>query len=200
MIGNDIIDLSQSVLSYSPHRRKRWLQKIASSEELSLLKNWPEQLWPDILWAIKESVFKCQSRQQYSTKLIPHHIVLTSLHPADNGNAHGEVHFGSNSYYVRLHMSDELIHASASSTEDVVSWHWIKWGQIFDADDQSTLLRKKFLDHLQNQSDDIWHLSSNQEGLPIVSGPNGDSDKLSFSHHGQFGAWAYLPSHLFSFK
>ncbi len=198
MIGNDVIDLDDGVGKYPAERRQRWLRKIALSSELKPWQGWPEDLWPDILWSIKESVFKCSSRRQFSRTFAPRDIELINLERLNKKRGKSLARLGGDLFWIEVFVEEAWLHAVASLERTEVRWQQIELASSSNPAQQSLQLRSAFEHEIQSKIPGKWQMKESTEALPELLGPFGKFQNFSFSHHGRFGAWSYLPSCLSS--
>ncbi|HKK89738.1 MAG TPA: 4'-phosphopantetheinyl transferase superfamily protein [Saprospiraceae bacterium] len=196
MIGNDIIDLRIGVGKYKTDRREKWLQKIALPSEISLLNKWPESLCPDILWSIKESVFKCRTRSQFTRSFNPGDVQLIELKHQNFKEGAGVVKWNQESFTIRFLIEKHWLHAVASYGKQELYWRQVCFHEVPDHNEQSLQLRSMFLSDISRRISGHWFVEKCSNGLPELINRTGMKIPVSFSHHGQFGAWATLEEHI----
>jgi phosphopantetheinyl transferase (holo-ACP synthase) len=194
VIGNDIIDLSLGAGRLSHNRRKRWLQKVATPAEWTLLKEWPQFLWPDILWSIKESVFKCRSGKRFDKSFVPMHIRLISVTSMHNNKGSGFATWREELFNVRFSITDQWLHAMASYDDNEPHWRSISMNDTSNCSKQSLQLKTDIVRHMNTHWPEQWYVEDDPYGIPRLFSSSNGKIALSISHHGRFGAWAILGS------
>jgi len=112
VIGNDVIDISQSRLD-SNWQRKGLQQKLFTDAERLLIANNPDPeilIW--LLWSMKEAAYKILNRQTQIRAYIPKKMVCTLL-SQNNNIAIGKVDYYGNIYHTKTTLSKDLIHTVA---------------------------------------------------------------------------------------
>ncbi|MHA4894959.1 4'-phosphopantetheinyl transferase family protein [Pedobacter sp. PWIIR3] len=117
MIGNDIVDLQQAAHE-SNWKRPGYLDKLFTTEEQFLISSaiQPEiMVW--LLWTMKESAYKIESRSNKLREFAPVRLVCNNLIIHEN-NATGNVTYGDQIYFTNSVILDEYIHTIAAFTSE----------------------------------------------------------------------------------
>lgn len=196
MIGNDIIDL-QEVSSSPISRRKRFLDKVFTIEEQDfLLTQNDANSWIWLLWSMKESAWKAHYRNSlirtFSPKLMQCNTYNFSI---ESDFISGIVALENKVYYTLSYWKDDLIHTVANATAVPVEYDFFS----FSSYNQSLQVRKKVCETISNHLGcalDEVTIDNNAQGVPQIL-VNGiiSNIKLSISHHGRFGAYAFGYEH-----
>ncbi|PWB27163.1 4'-phosphopantetheinyl transferase superfamily protein [Flavobacterium sp. HTF] len=112
MIGNDVIDLTQSRIE-SRWQRRGFTEKLFVPEEQQLIAEHHEpeiMVW--LLWSMKEAAYKIYNRQTKIREYSPKKL-LCSLHSLNAHNTFGKVVCAKNTYYTKTIISSESIHTIA---------------------------------------------------------------------------------------
>jgi len=112
MIGNDVVDISQSRLE-SNWQRPGFIQKIFTDDEQRCITNTndPEILiW--LLWSMKEAAYKIYNRRTGSRRYIPKKFECTVLHK-ENTCCTGHVKCFGTLYYTRTIITQESLYTIA---------------------------------------------------------------------------------------
>ncbi len=190
MIGNDIVDLQVSKFS-SKVRRLRFINKAFSEKEKeAILKpaNTISVLWR--IWSMKESAYKAYCRLGGETFHDPKRIECTLT----NSNS-GTVRIGDRCFKTQTRLSDDYVHTIAFSKDiiEVVS-------ECFRIDNTSyTAQHKACKEALLNELTEEMNgkpgldLVKNEVGMPhVLANGNRLGVTCSISHHGRYGAYAYM--------
>jgi len=115
MIGNDIVDLKQAAQD-SNWKRQGYLDKLFTTEEQFLISS---DIQPDImvwlLWTMKESAYKINSRESKLREFAPVRLICNNL-IIRNNTATGNVCYNDKLYYTRSKIEDNYIHTIAATT------------------------------------------------------------------------------------
>lgn len=117
MIGNDIVDLLQAAKD-SNWQRNGFLDKLFTPEEQFLISSDihpPKMVW--LLWSMKESAYKIDSRETKLRLFAPVKLVCKNLIIHDD-NATGNVWCSERIYYTKSQFNTDYIHTLASEQED----------------------------------------------------------------------------------
>jgi len=159
MIGNDVVDISQSRLE-SNWQRSGFTQKIFTDDEQRCITNTndPETLiW--LLWSMKEAAYKIYNRQTGIRKYIPKKLECTILF---KGNTYciGQVICFDNLYYTKTVITNDSLH---------------------------TIAVTKLSDFSNVVETDKKLILKNEFGLPyIFDGSKNKHQEVSVSNHGRF--------------
>ena len=117
MIGNDIVDLEQAERD-SNWKRPGYLSKLFTSEEQFLISS---NIQPDcmvwLLWTMKESAYKIDSRISKLREFAPAKLVCNNLIIHDN-TATGNVTYNDQLYFTKSVIEESYIHTIASITPE----------------------------------------------------------------------------------
>ncbi|HKG06801.1 MAG TPA: 4'-phosphopantetheinyl transferase superfamily protein [Pedobacter sp.] len=119
MIGNDIVDLLQAAKD-SDWQRKGFLDKLFTSEEQFLISSDihpPLMVW--LLWSMKESAYKINSRETKLRLFAPVKLVCNNLIIHDN-KATGNVTYEGRLYYTESEISVNYIHTLAADVPEEI--------------------------------------------------------------------------------
>jgi phosphopantetheinyl transferase (holo-ACP synthase) len=117
MIGNDIVDLLQAAKD-SNWQRNGFLDKLFTPEEQFLISSDihpPMMVW--LLWSMKESAYKIDSRETKLRLFAPVKLVCKNLIIHDS-NATGNVWCNDRIYYTRSQFNEDYVHTLAAEQED----------------------------------------------------------------------------------
>lgn len=202
MIGTDIIDLK-----YQDHpsrwKEERYWRKVLGEEELAWVKSQDKPLLAFLIfWAIKEAAYKWVCNIEIQHRFIPKKLIIKCL---GNSNCYDSIYFSVNSPYGELFarvlctpnfiqaiaaanksalkqaktysfpLSDSHISSQSFQTQKIIREHF-SW--IFPFDNRNLEIRKK---------NSIPGLYISGKEAPIA---------LSISHHGYWGAFAYVDTPL----
>jgi len=202
MIGNDVVDL-QVAQQESNWNRPRFLSKIFTQQEIAFINTAPDKnvaVW--LLWSRKESVYKIISRWKKHRFFAPKKI--ENVNRINNFTSTlvstiGQVHFEQHIFYTQSIITGHYIHTVAQfenkQKQPIIHCFFIEKNQ-YSAQSQTTrqqLLSKyakltqlpKKAVAIQKDEQSIPHLYFNNKKLPTI---------ISMSHHGNYGAYAILPS------
>lgn len=113
MIGNDIVDLLQAAKD-SDWQRKGFLDKLFTSEEQFLISSDvhpPLMIW--LLWSMKESAYKINSRVTKLRFFAPVKLICNNL-IIHNNKATGNVQYDDHLYYTSSEIHPDYIHTLAA--------------------------------------------------------------------------------------
>lgn len=198
-LGNDLIDLS--ALNQHPRAgQDRFRRKILAEEEYGPLLSAGDpatDIW--ILWALKESAYKCYFQRTGRRFFAPKKFICRWRADAPGEpDWHAEIHTPAGVCYGRVRRTFRYIHAlSADKPQQLAAARF----QFFylpglQAREQSLQLRNRALPWLANclrlpAEELIWE---NSRGYPrLHSREKVLSTALSLSHHGDWGAVAAIP-------
>jgi len=117
MIGNDIVDLEQAAKD-SNWMRKGYLDKLFTEGEQFLIKTAEDanlMVW--LLWSMKESAYKINSRQTKLRSFAPVKLVCNDL-ILHNQTAKGLVEYDDELYYTSSEFNQDYIHTIASDKKE----------------------------------------------------------------------------------
>jgi phosphopantetheinyl transferase (holo-ACP synthase) len=203
MIGNDIVDLNEA--SHEAWKRKRYLDKVFHPLEQKLImesENRSLTLWQ--LWSMKESAYKAHFRKDPRRRLNP-----LRLRCSLDNEQRGTVHVEASTYNTDTQIETDHLHTTA--TESGIAPEQIQSGIILC--NRSSYLRKEIIGRLKTayaermkisagnlvfEKDQNYiprmRLSSKDEGGRSLPGSlfNFNTFPCSISHHGEYGAYAFL--------
>ena len=198
MIGNDIVDLHYAA-QYHNWRRPGYLNKVFTGEERARIEN---STTPDLLvwtlWSVKESAYKLGAQRGAERKYAPKQLVTEYLRRQADGAVVYSVCYEGNRCRVLVEQNAEYVHSVAlpwkTNRED------LRIGLVdlpFDDLDQqrSNLRQALYHDYVVRTGTASGNFSV-QKGAQAVPSLFYNSQRLnlplSLSHHGRFGAFAYL--------
>ncbi|AUD01511.1 4'-phosphopantetheinyl transferase family protein [Spirosoma pollinicola] len=197
MIGNDIVDLNQARLE-SNWRRRGYIDKIFTPYEQQLIEeaNNPDQMvW--LLWSMKESAYKLAVRTTKERLFAPTKIAC-SLHESTAETVDGAVFYGE-TYQTRSIITTNYIATIAFPVNTVPTvTQVIVPFDTADSRAHQRLIRQQIRQHVSvavNVSEQHICIENDSLGIPLVTAGN-VALSLSISHHGQYGAFAIVPSKL----
>ena len=115
MIGNDIVDLAKAAQD-SNWKRPGFLDKIFTSEEQFLISSDIQSVcmvW--LLWTMKESAYKIESRKSKLREFAPVKLICNNLIIHEN-TATGNVTYNDQLYYTCTIIENDYIHTIAAIT------------------------------------------------------------------------------------
>ncbi|UJH91605.1 4'-phosphopantetheinyl transferase superfamily protein [Antarcticibacterium sp. 1MA-6-2] len=186
MIGNDIVDLNAAIKE-SNWRRKGFLQKLFTLKEQEKILSSPKPhlaVW--LLWSMKEAAYKAhQRRYSLERSYRPKSFSCTILFSEEN-SAKGKVQCGEDIYLTQSSFSNKYIHTMASVSEEREV--------IRNIMSSSENLRSTFISHfaeIKNYCENQIVLKKDGRSIPVLSYRGHSLNcSFSFSHHGQFSAYA----------
>jgi phosphopantetheinyl transferase (holo-ACP synthase) len=221
--GNDIVALQGINRQRTNHFR--FYSKILSVSEQSLyyrqgFAEMPFEKFVWLLWSIKESVYKYLKRTMPGLVFSPTKIIIQRIDPPlrrtitsftgiqweNNVNESCEnfyksvIVFGSDIFYSRSKIHDELISTIVSDDENFENIRWgIKSIDHTDYDNQSKAVRAFTLDKLYSilpGGKDNLSIGKSPLGYPVVLKEAKEMNiPVSFAHHGYFIAYSFLLKH-----
>jgi len=221
--GNDIVALQGINRQRTNHFR--FYSKILSVPEQALYdrEGFPEipfEKFVWLLWSIKESVYKYLKRakpglvfsptkiiiQQIDPPLLPNITSFTAIQWENNVNGSGENFYkgvivaGSDIFYSRSKIHDELISTVVSADENFENTWWgIKSIDHNGYDNQSRAVRAFILDKLYSilpDGNDHLRIGKCPLGCPVVLKEAKEMNiPVSLAHHGYFVAYSFLLKH-----
>lgn len=178
MIGNDVVDL-QLAKTQSNWQRKGFLEKQFTEFEISKIlasKNPTEKVW--LFWSMKEAAYKCFVQIHQKRFFAPKKFECALL-----SNSTGFVTIHNAIFYTTSSITSNCIY-TVSSTKKVNNYT----SSLFKIDEKATIFRQL----KKNFSKEI-EIKKNDLGVPFLYQQNKKlSYSLSISHHGNYGAYAYL--------
>lgn len=125
MIGNDIVDLLQAAKD-SNWQRKGFLDKLFTPEEQFMISSDihpPLMIW--LLWSMKESAYKINSRETKLRLFAPAKLVCNNLIIL-NKKATGHVTCEDKAYYTSSEINEDYIHTVAAENEGELAHAQVK--------------------------------------------------------------------------
>jgi hypothetical protein len=170
MIGVDVIDRSCSFQLNSKHSFTDYLSRIINTSELDFCDNWQDL---DLIWAIKESAYKCYFKKNKQTFLNPKRIRITSI---DRNELQFRVEIDEAYFTGRFKLTGDYVYAISTDEEDFANHV-----ELFLLDD--------FKNTIQIQSEFGIHNAEyllNPEGFPEAIRKSEAVFAYSRSHHGKY--------------
>lgn len=198
MIGNDIVDLSISHVGESP-RRERYLKKIFTDEEISIIESLGnEDHWIWLLWSIKESVYKIISRKEKRIRYAPKTIQCRGVNIAVKNSYESIIEYEGIQFSAFSEVKPEYIHSIA--VESGFERYPLE-SEIFDIPkdvNEKDFVNNEILSALEKKLEITTNLSIQRDvdRVPHLYNENQEIGYLSISHHGGYGAFV-LTSELF---
>ncbi|MEP6928924.1 MAG: 4'-phosphopantetheinyl transferase superfamily protein [Flavobacterium sp.] len=156
MIGNDVIDISQSRIE-SNWKRKGLIEKIFTSEEQLLIANDadPEMMvW--LLWSMKEAAYKVYNRQTKIREYIPGKLVCKILSKKETCIL-GQVLCMGFVYYTKTIVTKNSIHTVAVSLLNDLD-------HIVEITNQKIIKDQFGIPHLTNEINQLKEVSVSNHG------------------------------------
>lgn len=195
MIGNDIVDLTTSVIGQG-ERRLRYLEKILTENEIQILDSLGnEDKWIWLLWSIKESVYKIIHRSERKMKYVPKSIQCIEVCFISHEEYYSKVVYNGAMYIAKSLMHDDYISTVATADSEDMDKIYHESFPIPKDDNQSEYLDNKvrvFYSNLINPGRKNLTIKRDKNGIPHLVYDEQEIGYLSFSHHGQFGAFAFI--------
>lgn len=119
MIGNDIVDFIQAQKE-SNWKRRGYLDKLFSPAEQSMIlgDNQPDlMLW--LLWSMKESAYKINSRRTGLHAFVPARLICDQLSLKER-TASGSVCFEGNTYFTQSTFNADYVHTIAAEHREAL--------------------------------------------------------------------------------
>ena len=136
MIGNDIVDLAQAKLD-SDWKRPGYLAKLFTEEEQFLISS---DIQPDVmvwlLWSMKESAYKIDTRKSKLREFAPVKLVCSNLIIHEN-TATGNVTYNGQIYFTSTLITENYIHTIAAIEKSELEKIRIEISAYEGADHQS---------------------------------------------------------------
>lgn len=213
-IGNDIIALQ--LTNSERTRQQRFYSKILYTEEVELYKHqistaiaFEHFVW--LAWSVKESVYKFYKRYNQQALFSPTKTIINAVKKPLKQNVFNvynqleaisfkeedcyccEINFNSINFYSRSIINNDLIFTVVNNSNYFENIHWgikrIDDDNYLDQSKQvraftSEKLNKVFLNaHL--------NIEKSAAGFPVIAQQK--NIPLSFTHHGSFVAYAFIP-------
>ena len=196
MIGNDIVDVAYAALHHN-WRRPGYLAKVFTTDERArvVASATPDRLvWT--LWSAKESAYKVSVQQGCSRKYAPKQWKTELVGVEGDATAY-RVNYRDFMYHVRVEAGRGWIHSIARP-----------WGLQSDKVHVCQMVVPKELCRQRGElkqalyrecaawrggESELYHVQKNAAAVPslIYNGAHLNIP-LSLSHHGRFGAYAYV--------
>lgn len=197
MIGNDIVDLRQARRE-SNWQRPRYLNKLFTEQEQEWIARARE---PEVLiwlfWSSKEAAYKKWSAQQRQRVFIPKKVSVKNWQPTGEGRYRSQLFIGETTYAVHSTVTENYIHSWTMGEDGKAVNREVIW---LGEQHPSRAVRGSVARRLVNQEgwsvEDITFLA-NELGQPFLFHKNEPVPlSLSLSHHGGYGAFAYVAAKL----
>jgi len=198
MIGNDIVDIKEAAAK-SNWRRKGFLNKVFTEKEQLYISNSDN---PDLivwlLWSMKESAYKIYSRLQRKYFVSP--LKLESeLITGSNEGYKGKVFIENFTFSTNSKVTKEFVSTMALAENK------LRKGKIFQKDlkfsnedfDKHRVeiylsISKTFSEKINKPAENIL-IKKDKYGIPYIFDEQNQFDaSVSISHHGRYGAYAFL--------
>jgi phosphopantetheinyl transferase (holo-ACP synthase) len=221
--GNDIVAL-QSIKGQRTNHFRFYSKIISVSEQALYYRHGFAQMsfekfvW--LLWSIKESVYKYEKRIVPGLVFSPTKIIIQGIDPSyrhtvtsfrriqwENNNNEscedlykGIIIFGTDIFYSRSKIHDELISTVVSNDENFENTWWgIKSIDHAAYENQSKAVREFILERLNSilpRGPDNFHIEKNPLGCPeVLMGAIEMNIPVSLAHHDHFIAYSFLLRH-----
>lgn len=180
MIGNDVVDLNLAK-TQSNWQRPGFLEKQFTDFEIrEIYKSKNPFLCVWLFWSMKEAAYKCYLQKFKKRIFAPKKFECSIV-----SNVIGIVCFDNLKYEVKYVISDKYIHSVAANSfrKDITS----KLFYIDDIASQSQITNQQLLHHFNNKQ----QLKKTELGIPFLEYQN-KKMLVSTSHHGNFGAFAFI--------
>lgn len=182
MIGNDIVDLSLAKVQ-SNWERKGFLEKqFTISEIVQITKSENPFFVVWFFWSMKEAAYKCHMQKEKARFFNPKRFECSTTNFKS-----GSVQLGNIIFYTTSSCSSAYIHtiATPAKNTNVKS----KKISIAEAKNESKALKEAIVKTFSKRV----MLTKDIFGIPtLYCNTKKESMPLSISHHGNFGAYAYL--------
>ena len=195
MVGNDIVDLVEARQTNN-WRRSGYLEKIFTPEEREWIATVPNpDQWVWILWSAKESAYKLSVQEGCPRLYAPKKWKTHDWEVRSDAEIHLKVRFHKHRYDVRTELREDHVHSLARPLNN--HWEGMKYGVVSfgygDQMAQKMALERGLNDSLRKSGLPRCYLEKTAENVPILSAAVGQLDiTLSLSHHGRYGAYAWI--------
>lgn len=194
MIGIDLVYLPEARTS-KYHGHAAFVTKMCPTEEQAMFSKElqdPNQVW--MFWAAKESCFKALPPQRQS-RFSPRKIRLTEVVKRSDG-MDIECRFEDLDYYCRVSMTDDHILSLCTLNKDDLdrAIFSIREEKAMTSMVQSGQLRCHATEILSPLIGKDLVFGTTQNGQPLVYASEFEPSPITFSHHGPYTAFAFIPS------
>lgn len=187
MIGNDIVDIAKAKED-SNWQRPRFLDIIFTENEQKFIKNSEDSfltVWH--LWSIKEAAYKLY------TQINPSRFYNPKKFECSINDTSGVVKFQNFKCITKTKITTDYIFSEASLTPLLLK---SKIVEITPEDHKSSslILKHKLLNSLSENfriSKEKLKITKDEFGIPTVT-INNYKQHISLTHHGRFGAFAFI--------
>ena len=187
MIGNDVVDLKKA-RTQSNWQRNGFLNKVFTKKEQQVIKNAKDSfttVW--LLWSMKESAYKIYSRQHNVRFFAPKKF------ECDINNSQHVVKFNNTVYFTKSSITINTIYtvATLNINEFVASDFFKLKNDTYAFQNNTSYERLKY--EISNQLNipiAKIKIEKDSNGIPHVNHEKINS--ISISHHGVFGAYAFI--------
>lgn len=197
-VGNDIVSLSLTDARRT--RLPQFYNKILNAAEIELYQGctlpFEQYVW--LLWSIKEAVYKCAKRHNTLLLFSPKKIAVQNIAEAQSGAVFTcTATCNGVTYYGKSYVYDEVIH-SVVTNQTPFHLDDLHWGLQFIDDDcsgnQSAQVRELAKDAVSNMfgAGSISFTKADAGYPQLVINNSVSKLPLSFSHHGNYVAYAYI--------
>ncbi|MEM8892587.1 MAG: 4'-phosphopantetheinyl transferase superfamily protein [Bacteroidota bacterium] len=196
MIGHDIIDLT-----YEDHpsrwKEERYWRKVLVCEEIGWVKSQENPFESFLIcWAIKEASYKVVCKFNLQHRFIPKKFIIRKI---ENHKYYDSIYFSVNSpigkLFAKVQVSTTFIQATVSLTKPLLEQAHSQTFPLAASAylSQSSETQKIILEHFTSYFDKENLEIRKKNSLPAlyISGKEAPID-LSISHHGHWGAFAYV--------
>jgi phosphopantetheine--protein transferase-like protein len=188
MIGNDVVDLAQAAKD-SNWRRPRFLDRIFTAQEqesISNSNNKDQTVW--LLWSLKEAAYKAYVQETGHKFFNPKKLRCQIM-----SSTEGIVEISKRMYRTTSRLTEDFIHSIASTEAHEQNLNACFPLSKTDHGFQSEAVRSVLIETLsKDKSFRSTNLQVRTDDLGIPSLYSEDirlSKRLSFSHHGAYGAF-----------
>jgi hypothetical protein len=169
MLGVDVIDRSCSFQLNRRHSFTDYLSRIINTSELDFCDNWQDL---DMIWAIKESAYKCHFKKYGLEFLNPKRIRITQL---DRPNCTFQVEIDECYFTGRFRLTGDYVYAISSDKDD-----YAERVEFFFLDQYSTAVQ------IQPEFEKNGLFRYNGIGFPEAVQCSETVYAYSRSHHGRY--------------
>lgn len=200
-VGNDIVDLHDKFNAQS-FINEAYLKKIASQHEIESFETLSPHTTATI-WAFKESAYKYISKVMEVKPFNPRNYKITQTKAFTNNIVNSTVFYipGNCFIYSCAYITGNYIHAISTTGSEALQHVKKKSIRLHTNDPgiQSANLKKLFIEDISkeyNVNTSQCKLIKTKTNIPILFIDGERTIDLSFSHDGQFMAYAYIESNI----
>ena len=195
MIGNDIVDLSISPIAKGL-RLRRFLLKLFTAREIELIdksKDTARTIWT--LWSIKESVYKIIVRKEKKIRYAPKSVECETLTTVDDHSHRSIVSYAGLYFSSSSMMTGECIHTIAIAHEEIAAKVYSATFDISTRHNEISFLHNEVIKAISDShsiADVSIKMQKDDLNIPHIFRGEDEVALLSLSHHGRYGAYAYI--------